>query len=49
MQITELIEKIQDNCEWLETTEADSIECISIENLEAILSEFLNKKINLTQ
>ena len=48
MSIQELIEKIQDNIEWLETTEGDEIESISIENLEAILSKFLSKEIKLT-
>ena len=41
----ELINDIKFNIEWLETTEGDSVECISIENLEAALSRFLNKKI----
>ena len=44
-----LIDDIIFNIEWLETTEGDSVECISIENLEGALSKFLNKKINLSQ
>ena len=48
MSIQELIEKIQDNIEWMETIEGDDVECISVENLEAILSKFLSKEIKLT-
>ena len=43
-----LIEMIQDNIEWLSTTEGDDIECIGIEILEGILSKFLNEKIKLS-
>ena len=45
----ELIDDIIMNIEWLETTEGDSVECISIENLEGALSRFLNKKVILSQ
>jgi hypothetical protein len=45
----ELIEEIILNIEWLETTDGDSVECISIENLEGVLSRFLNKKVKLSQ
>ena len=44
----QLIDKIQENIEWLDTTEGDEIECIGIENLEGILSKFLNIPIKLT-
>jgi hypothetical protein len=44
-----LINDIIFNIEWLETTDGDSVECISIENLEAALSKFLNKKVNLSE
>jgi hypothetical protein len=44
-----LIEAIQEQVEWLETTEGYEVECISIENLEGILNRFLNKPIKLTQ
>lgn len=44
----ELAQKIKNQIEWLETTEGDEIECISIENLEEILSEYLNRKIKLS-
>ena len=45
----ELINDIKFNIEWLETTDGDSVECISIENLEAALSKFLNKKVKLSE
>ena len=48
MSIEELITEIQDNIEWLSTTEDDEVECIGVENLEVILSTFLNKEIKLT-
>ncbi len=45
----QLIEDIIFDIEWLQTTEGDEVECISIENLEAALSRFLNKKVKLSQ
>ena len=48
MSLEELITEIQDNIEWLSTTEDDEIECIGVENLEVILSRFLNREIKLT-
>jgi hypothetical protein len=44
-----LINDIQDNIEWLETTEGDEVECIGIENLEGLLSAFFGEKIKLSQ
>lgn len=44
----DLIEAIQDEIEWLSTTQDDEIECIGIENLEGILSKFFNKTIKLS-
>ena len=49
MTIENLIEEIQDNAEFLETTEGDEVDCIGLENLEGILSKFLNKKIKLAR
>ena len=49
MTINELIEEIQNNVEWLSTTEGDDLECIGIENLEGILSRYLGVTIKLTQ
>jgi len=45
----ELAEAIQENIEWLSTTEEDEVECISVENLEGILTKFLNERIILSQ
>jgi len=49
MTLQNLINDIKSNVEWLETTEYDSVECISLENLESILSEYFNKPIKLSQ
>lgn len=48
MTINELINNIKTETEWLQTTEGDEVECISLENLEGILSKYLNVKIKLT-
>lgn len=47
MTIMDLIEEIQQNREWLQTTEEDEVECISIENLEGILTRYFNKTIKI--
>jgi len=47
MSREELEQSIIKNIEWLETTEQDEVECISIENLEAILTDYFGVKINL--
>jgi hypothetical protein len=44
-----LEEQIKENVEWLSTTYNDEAECISIENLEGILSRFFNRKMDLKQ
>lgn len=49
MSISELKENIQDNTEWLQTIDGDQVECIGIENLEAILREYFGTNIKLTQ
>ena len=49
MTIQNLKEIIQNNIEWLETSEGDEVECIGIENLEGILSKYFNTEIKLTQ
>jgi hypothetical protein len=43
-----LEEEIKENIEWLSTIDNDDIECIGIENLEAILTRFFHRKISLT-
>jgi len=47
--VEELAYEIQQEVEWLETTEGDSIECIGIENLEGILSKFFGFKLRISQ
>ena len=39
-----LKKEIENNKEWLSTTNNDEIECISIENLNSILNKVLNIK-----
>lgn len=48
MTINQLIDKIKDNAEWLETIEGDEIECISMENLQGILQQYLGVTLKLT-
>ena len=47
--VEELAYEIQQETEWLETTEGDSVECIGIENLEGILSRFFGFKLRISQ
>jgi hypothetical protein len=49
IDLDELTRKIQDETEWLSTTEGDEIECIGIENLEGILNRLLNVELKLSQ
>ena len=49
MSIKELINEIQSEIEWFETTEGDDLECIGIENLEGILSRYLGTTIKLSK
>ena len=46
--LIDLIEAIQNETEYLSTTEGDEIECIGIENLEGILSRYFDIKIKIT-
>jgi hypothetical protein len=48
MTINQLIDKIKDNAEWLQTTKGDEVECISMENLQGILQKYLNVQLKLT-
>jgi hypothetical protein len=48
-ELEKLEEEIKENIEWLETIDDDEVECISIENLETILTRFFHRKISLTQ
>lgn len=47
--VEDLVYEIQQETEWLETTEGDSIECVGIENLEGILSKFFGFKLRISQ
>jgi len=49
MKEYDLKKAIQNNIEWLNTTEGDEIECIGIENLEGILSDYFKTEIKLSQ
>ena len=49
MNVEALVEAIQAEVEWFETTEGDDLEWIGIENLEGILSKYLGVTIKLTQ
>ena len=49
MNVQQLIEDIQSETEWLETTEGGQIECIGIENLEGILSNYLGFNIKISE
>jgi hypothetical protein len=43
-----LEETIIEQVEFLQTTNGDEVECISIENLESILTKFFHRKISLS-
>jgi hypothetical protein len=47
--LEDLVYEIQQETEYLETTEGDSIECVGIENLEGILSKFFGFKLRISQ
>ena len=47
--LEELAYEIQQEIEFLETTEGDTVECIGIENLEGILGKFFGvTKLNIS-
>jgi hypothetical protein len=43
-----LEEEIKENIEWLNASGDYDVECISVENLEAILTRFFHRKISLS-
>lgn len=43
-----LEESIREEVEWLQTTRGNEVECISIEDLESILTKFFHRKISLS-
>ena len=47
--LEDLVYQIQEEIEFLETTEGDTVECIGIENLEGILGKFFGvTKLNIS-
>lgn len=36
----DLLEELENYTEWMETSEGDEVECISIENLKGILKKY---------
>lgn len=49
MIMADLIREIQQETEWLSTTEEDEIECISIENLEGILTRWVGLRVVISE
>jgi hypothetical protein len=47
MTIENLISAIQLEAEYLESTEGDTYGCITLENLEGVLSRYFNQSIKL--
>lgn len=47
--IEDLVYQIQQETEWLSTSEGDEIECIGIENLEGIIKKTFGIKLNISQ
>lgn len=45
----ELLKQIEDNTEYLSTTENDEIECISVENLKGLLKKYIVIKNRLNE
>jgi hypothetical protein len=43
-----LEEEIKENIEWLTAARDYDVECISVENLESILTKFFHRKISLS-
>jgi len=43
-----LEETIIEQVEFLQTTNGDEVECISIENLESILTNFFHRKVTIS-
>ena len=40
----ELLEEIRENSEWLETSEGEEVECISIENVKGIIKRYFENE-----
>ena len=48
MSFKTLESDIKNNIEWLYTTTEDEVQCIGIENLEAILREYINEDLSIS-
>jgi hypothetical protein len=46
-ELETLEEEIKENIEWLSASEDYDVECISVENLEGILTRIFNRKVTL--
>ena len=47
--VEDFVYQVQQETEWLSTTEGDEIECIGIENLEGIIRNVFGVKLNISQ
>jgi hypothetical protein len=48
MSIKPFEHDIKNNIEWLYTTTEDEVQCIGIENLEAILRQYINEDFSIS-
>jgi len=47
--VEDFVYQVQQETEWLSTTEGDEIECIGIENLEGIIRNVFGITLNISQ
>jgi hypothetical protein len=47
--VEDFVYQVQQETEWLSTTEGDEIECVGIENLEGIIRNVFGVKLNISQ
>jgi hypothetical protein len=47
--VEDFVYQVQQETEWLSTTEGDEIECLGIENLEGIIKKVFGVKLNISQ
>jgi len=47
--VEDFVYQVQQETEWLSTTEGDEIECVGIENLEGIIKNVFGVKLNISQ
>ena len=48
MSFKTLESDIKNNIEWLYTTTEDEVQCIGVENLEAILRQYINEDLSIS-